>query len=310
MNRIIEIQNDGYYLSAARGFMVIEKKGETNARKIPLTDIGVLILSGVGCGLSTNLVMRLVEAGAGIVLCGANYHPAALILPVEGHHEQTGRIRQQIGASLPLRKRLWQTIVQSKIRHQAEILSRWAGRDEGLMELARRVGSGDSDNKEAQAARRYWPVLFGPTFRRNSKAGGTNALLNYGYAIIRAQMARSVAACGLHPALGIHHRNDANPFCLVDDLMEPFRPLVDHCVREIVEVRKEPPAELTPDIKRELADVLGLLLKGKRDIAVAPTHILRLCQSLVQSFAAKKESLVFPASILPVVSGGNDADDS
>ncbi len=310
MNRVIEIQSDGYYLSAERGFMVVEKKGEDEARKIPLTDIGVLILSGGGCGISTNLVIRLIEAGTGIVLCGANYHPAALIHPVEGHHAQTGRIRQQIDASLPLQKRLWQSLVQAKIRHQAEVLSRWAGRDEGLTELARRVGSGDPDNKEAQAARRYWPVLFGTKFRRDPKTGGINALLNYGYAVIRAQMARSVAACGLHPALGLHHQNDTNPFCLVDDLMEPFRPVIDHCVRTIVNGKKDTPAELTPDLKRQLAGVLSCLLKGKDDIAIVPTHILRLSQSLAQSLTAKQDSLIFPASILPEASGEDDADDA
>lgn len=310
MNRVIEIQNDGYYLSAERGFMVIEKKGEAEARKIPLEDIGVLILSGSGCGLSTNLVVRLLETGTGIVLCGANYHPAALIHPVESHHAQAGRIRQQIDASAPLQKRLWQALVQCKIRHQGEVLALWAGRDEGLTEFAKRVVSGDPDNKEAQAARRYWPALLGSSFRRDPKSGGINALLNYGYAIIRAQIARSVAACGFHPALGIHHQNDANPFCLVDDLIEPFRPLVDIRVREMLQDATEPPSELTPDIKRELAGILGLSLKGAEDSAALPTHILRLCQSLVQSYATKQENLIFPASILPVADSGDEADDS
>lgn len=310
MSRVIEIHNEGYYLSAERGFMVVEKNSKDETQKIPLADIGVLILSGGGCAISTNLVLRLIEAGTGIVLCGANYHPAALVYPIEGHHAQSGRIRQQIDVSQPLQKRLWQSLVQAKIRHQAEVLSRWTGCDEGLVELARRVGSGDPDNKEAQAARRYWPVLFGKEFRRDPKAGGINTLLNYGYAVIRAQMARAVAACGLHPALGLHHQNDANPFCLVDDLMEPFRPLVDDGVRRMVEGNEDTAVALTPDLKRQLAGILSLSLKGKEDMAAVPTHILRLSQSLVHSFTEKKNGLIFPISILPTDSGKDDAGDT
>lgn len=308
MNRVIEIQNDGYYLSSERGFMVLEKKGEDETRRIPLDDIGVLILSG-GCGLSTNLINRLVDAGVSIVLCGQNYHPHAMIQPVVGNQAQAGRIRQQMNASLPLQKRLWQTLIQVKIRHQGEVLERWTGRDEGLKELSKRVGSGDPDNKEGQAARRLWPALFGSDFRRDPALPGINAFLNYGYAIIRAQIARSVAACGLYPGLGVKHQNDFNPFCLVDDLIEPFRPLVDHTVRGMAD-KGEGKQELTPDIKRELAALLQIKLQGPEDKAILPTHVLRLCQSLTASFESGKDSLVIPLSILPVVDRENDPQES
>lgn len=306
MNRVIEIQNDGYYLSSERGFMVLEKKGE-DERRIPLDDIGVLILSG-GCSLSTNLINRLVDAGTSIVLCGPNYHPHAMIQPVVGNQAQAGRIRQQMNASLPLQKRLWQSLIQAKIRNQGEVLERWTGRDEGLRELAGRVGSGDPDNKEGQAARRLWPALFGSHFRRDPALPGINAFLNYGYAIVRAQIARSVAACGLYAGLGVKHQNEFNPFCLVDDLIEPFRPLVDHTVRGMAGNVGEKP-ELTPDTKRELAALLQIRLRGSEDKAVLPTHILRLCQSLTASFESGKESLVMPLSILPVVDQADDPEE-
>lgn len=308
MNRVIEIQNDGYFLSSERGFMVLEKKGEPEARHIPLDDIGVLILSG-GCSLSTNLINRLVDAGSAIVVCGANYHPHALIQPVVGNQAQSGRIRQQMNASLPLQKRIWQALVQAKICNQGEVLAQWNGNDGGLADLASRVGSGDPDNKEGQAARRHWPALFGPDFRRDPALPGTNALLNYGYAIVRAQVARSVAACGLYPGLGVKHENDQNPFCLVDDLIEPFRPVVDHTVRGLTLDCPEPP-ELTPQIKRELAAILQVRLRGREDTAILPTHILRLCQSLVTSFETGKNSLILPLSVLPVAEDSNDPEET
>ena len=157
------------------------------------------------------------------MLCGSDYLPTAWLWPVDGHHVQALRMRCQLGASRPLCKRLWQVVVKAKISQQKNVLDLLQFCDGGLGSLARRVKSGDPDNVEAQAARRYWPLLFGKEFRRERYGPFPNPFLNYGYTVLRAAMARAVVSAGLHPSLGIHHHNRANPMCLVDDLMEPFR---------------------------------------------------------------------------------------
>jgi CRISPR-associated protein Cas1 len=150
-----------------------------------------------------------------------------MMLPLDAHHVQTERHRAQVEASLPVKKRIWQAIISAKIAQQGHVLQHFTGDHDGLTPMARRVRSGDPDNLEAQAAQRYWPRLFGKDFRRDREADGVNALLNYGYAVIRAAIARAVVAAGLIPSLGVFHRNRANPFCLADDLLEAYRPFVD-----------------------------------------------------------------------------------
>jgi len=161
------------------------------------------------------------------MIAGQDHLPAGMMLPLDAHHVQTERHRAQVEAALPVKKRIWQSIVRTKIMQQACVLEHFTGSSEGLLPLARRVRSGDPDNLEAQAAQRYWPRLFGRAFRRDREAEGVNAILNYGYSVVRAAVARAVVASGLIPSLGVFHRNRANPFCLADDLLEAYRPFVD-----------------------------------------------------------------------------------
>jgi CRISPR-associated protein Cas1 len=154
-----------------------------------------------------------------------------MMLPLDAHHVQTERHRAQGEASAPTRKRIWQRLIAAKIAQQADVLVHFTGHHGGLLPLSKRVRSGDPDNLEAQAAQRYWPSLFGRDFRRDRDADGINALLNYGYAVMRAAIARAVVASGLIPSLGVFHSNRSNPFCLADDLLEPYRPYVDWRVR-------------------------------------------------------------------------------
>ena len=294
--RVVEISETGKHLSVSRGFLVVTAEKQELDR-VPLADILVLVISGVGNSLSTNVVNSLLENDVSIIFCGPNYHPLGLVWPLGSHHLPVQRLNLQISASNPLKKRLWQRLVQAKISNQAAVLDYFGAPDPALAGLAKRVGSGDPENCEAQAARRYWGLLMGPDFRRNTQGDGINSLLNYGYAVLRAATARAVAIVGLYPALGIHHHNQANPFCLVDDLMEPFRPLVDVYVKKI---HDRGVAEVTPDSKRELAGILNLDLTSHLGGSPLSNCLLRLAQSLVKSFESGKPELVLPLSPLPI----------
>ena len=294
--RIIEVQAPGQHLSVQRGFLIIRQEGEDKAR-LPLSDLDAVIIGGTGISLTAHVVQALEEHGALLVFTGKTHHPSHLVWPLAAHHQHHLRLHTQIAASGPLKKRLWQQVVQAKIRHQGQVLETLTGKDEGLQAFVRHVQSGDPDNKEAQAARRYWKPLLGTDFKRDPDGDEVNSLLNYGYAVIRAGMARAVAACGLHPALGIHHANQFNPFCLVDDLMEPFRPAVDYKVHALVQ---RGDTALTPESKRELVDVFYSDLKTADGASPLTTCMQKLAQSYMASLEAGKPSLVFPLEITPL----------
>jgi CRISPR-associated protein Cas1 len=208
---------------------------ETQTQTIPFADIAVLVTSHPQISF-TQAVLAGLAASRGILIVSNEKHlPAAMLLPLSTHSTQTERFARQAAVSLPTRKRAWQQIVQAKLRAQARLLEETTGADQGLRLMAGKVRSGDPDNLEAQAARIYWPALFGKdtsggAFRRDLEGEGVNVHLNYGYAVLRAIVARALCASGLHPSLGVHHHNRYDTFCLADDLMEPFRPLVDRVV--------------------------------------------------------------------------------
>lgn len=290
VGRVVEVASEGRHLARLRGLMTVSRNGVEDAR-VPLDDIGVLLCNARGLSYSNDLMTELARRGVAVVLCGANYLPTAWLWPLEGHHIQAMRMRCQLEASLPLRKRLWQRIVREKITQQSNVLELLQLSSAGIKALARRVRSGDPDNVEAQVARKYWPLLFGSSFRRDRYGGGPNPFLNYGYTVLRAAVARAVVAAGLHPSLGIHHHNRSNPMCMVDDLMEPFRPFVDYAaVRLVAEGRNE----LTPESKQTLAEVLTMDMHTERGTTPLQTCIERAAQSLAQSFEAGKPALVFP----------------
>ena len=197
----------------------------------PVEDLGMVIVDDVRATYTQSVFLELLEAGATVLVSGRNHLPTGLMLPLDAHHVQTERHRAQVAAKEPVKKRVWQAIIRTKIAQQAAVLTHFTGRDAGLAHMVGRVRSGDPDNLEAQAAQRYWPRLFGAVFRRDRDADGVNTLLNYGYAVIRAAVARAIVAAGLIPSLGVHHRNRSNPFCLADDLFEPYRPYVDWRVK-------------------------------------------------------------------------------
>lgn len=232
--RIVEIAEDGRYLHADRGFLVVESRGE-KLGQVPLDDIAAVIANAHGLIYSNQLLVVLAEREVPFVVCANNHNPVAVLWPLVGHHRQAERMDAQLAAEKPLQKRLWQQIVRAKITWQAHALKSIAQPYAPLSALVTKVTSGDAKNVEAQAARRYWPLMMGKGFIRDTEGEGTNSLLNYGYAILRAATARGVLAAGLHPGIGLHHSSPYNAMRLVDDLMEPYRPLVDKVVWQLLQ---------------------------------------------------------------------------
>jgi CRISPR-associated protein Cas1 len=296
IGRIVEIAQDGRHLSTLRGFMVVTAKREELGR-VPLDDIGTVLVNAHGVTYSNNLIIELAQRGAGMVLCGPNHAPVAWLWPIVGHHAQAARMLAQLAATKPLGKRLWQILIRSKIEQQGAVLRALSRRAEGFRLLARQVNSGDPENLEAQAARRYWPLLFGSDFRRNRDQPGLNGLLNYGYTILRSATARAVVSAGLHPSLGIHHRHRANDMCLVDDLMEPFRPLVD---LQVVRLYESGIVEVNMEAKEALAGLTAADMQTAKGVSPLGTCLERLATSLGQAFENGEAKLSLPLAPLPL----------
>jgi len=233
IDRIIEIANPAR-LSVRDAQLVIERpQGDQLVLPFttPIDEIAVLLLAHPQVTLSQAVLSRIAEAGGSVVTIDAKFLPASMQLPVQAHFLQTERFAKQMQLSLPTRKRLWQQIVRAKIRAQGELLKELHGSDEGLIAMSVRVRSDDVGNLEAQAARRYWSLVFGdPKFRRGSEEPNQNRHLDYGYTVLRATVARALCAAGLHPSIGLRHKNRYDAFCLAADVMEPFRPLIDRRV--------------------------------------------------------------------------------
>jgi len=234
----------------------------------PIEDMGVVIVDDVRATYTQSVFLELLAAGATVMITGRDHLPVGMMLPLGAHHVQTERHRAQVEASLPVKKRVWQSLVSAKIAQQGAVLIHFTGGHGGLLPLAKRVRSGDPDNLEAQAAQRYWPLLFGKDFRRDRNEESINAMLNYGYAVVRAAVARSIVASGLIPSLGVFHSNRSNPFCLADDLFEPYRPFVDWRVRLLV--NEAAGERLSLDDKAVRASLLSLftetvLVGGRRN---------------------------------------------
>lgn len=239
IKRIIDVSEPAY-LRTEKKQLLIDREGTTVAT-VPIEDLGVLILQHPAIAITQGCILRCQQNNVILVFCDERRLPYSVILPIaEGHSLHSKVLREQVQASLPARKRLWQQIVKRKIREQSATLQCFDLDSAPLRRLETLVKSGDPGNCEAQAARIYWRLLMGDSFRRDSDAPGVNALLNYGYAVMRAMTARALVGSGLHPALGLHHHNQYDGLCLADDLMEPFRPWVDFEVRQIAEQQSEP----------------------------------------------------------------------
>lgn len=263
IKRIVEISNPAR-LSLKNQQMVVDREGFDLAA-VPIEDIGVLILDHPQITHTQGLLAACSENNVALLVCSEKHLPSAILLPLEGNSLHSKIIAQQAQVTEPTCKRLWQAIVRAKIREQAKALLLSTGDDSPLPAYAKRVKSGDTENIEGQAARIYWQKLFGQDFRRDPKTPGINTLLNYGYAVMRAAVARAIVSTGLHPSLGLHHHNQYNSFCLADDLVEPLRPVVDLKVYELCKKLPEEPA-LTTENKRVLLETLSAdcVMNGQR----------------------------------------------
>lgn len=277
--------------------MTVKKNGE-RIGQVALDDIASLVINCHGATWSANLTARLSQRGAPIVICGSNHVPIALVWPIDGHYEQGRRMQAQAEASLPTKKRLWKALVQAKICAQADALDAVGKPSAAVRRLMKKVRSGDPDNVESVAARRYWPIMMGQDFRRDRRAGGINAMLNYGYMILRSATARSILAAGLHPSLAIHHQSRGTALRLADDLMEPFRPLVDGIVTRVVETTGD---DLDRDAKAALARVTALDLDGPKGASPLQTCLDRLATSLAQIYMKKRTRLEMPGPPLALI---------
>lgn len=284
LRKTLEFSTPGTRLSVAHRQLVVERPGRPKETR-PIEDLGVVIVDDACATYTQAVFLELLDAGATVLVSGRDHLPAGMMLPVAAHHAQTERHRAQVEAGEPVRKRAWQALVRAKIGQQGSVLTHFTGNDGGLASLARRVRSGDPDNLEAQAAQRYWPRLFDKSFRRERQADGVNALLNYGYAVVRAAVARAVAAAGLIPSLGVHHRHRGNPFCLADDLLEPYRPYVDWRVRLLAGNRDGPIPKLSErDTRAALLSLLNetIHIGGRREplLLALRTSAASLCRVL------------------------------
>ncbi|ABV92150.1 CRISPR-associated protein Cas1 [Dinoroseobacter shibae DFL 12 = DSM 16493] len=291
MDQIVDIATDGRHLSRDRGFLKVSE-GAREIGRIPLDQIAGVIVHAHGTTWTTSLLTELADRGAPVVLCGANHAPRSVLMPLDGHHAQGARLRAQWQARAPLVKQAWKQTVIAKIAMQAAALEAMGEPHAPVGMLARKVTSGDATNVEAQAARLYWPRMMGTEFRRDRTAPDLNALLNYGYTVLRAATARAVVAAGLHPTIGLHHSNRGNAFALADDLMEPFRPLVDCCVRGLA-ARNGP--QVDPAAKQSLARLIALDLPLGDSLTPVSVALGKLAISLGQSFESGTLDLALPA---------------
>ena len=304
IGRIVEIADDRRHLFVHRGFLVVrDTDGERKELgQVPLDDIAAVIANAHGLTYTNNLLVALAERGAPFVLCGANHNAVGMLVTLDGHHVQAKRIEAQIGATQPTHKRLWAAIVKAKLEQQAAALEAMGASTVPLQALVGKVRSGDPDNIEGQGARRYWTLLFGDDFRRDQCGEGLNALLNYGYTILRSAMARAVVASGLHPSLGLHHSNDANAMRLVDDLMEPFRPVVD---LKVWQLNRAGETMVTPETKRALVRVLYDDMQTTLGVTPVMVCMQRLATSLAQIYLGERPKLDLPLPGLPLSLAGS-----
>lgn len=299
IGRIVEIADDRRHLFLHRGFMVVQDtEGERKELgQVPLDDIAAVIANAHGLSYTNNLLVALAERGAPFVLCAANHNAVGMLLPIDGNFEQSRRIEAQIAASQPTHKRLWAAVVRSKLEQQAAALEAAGAPTAPLSALARKVKSGDPENMEAQGARRYWGLLFGNGFKRDQNGEGLNALLNYGYTVLRSATARAVIAAGLHPGIGLHHSHDNNAMRLVDDLMEPFRPVID---LKVWLLWRNGEQLVTPETKRALVRTLYDDMQSSVGATPVMVCVQKLATSIAQVYLGQRDKPDLPLPGLPL----------
>jgi CRISPR-associated protein Cas1 len=284
------------YLKTANDQLIINFPGDDERQEqIPIEDIGLLILDHSRITVTQPVMARLLEKNVALVTCDDTHHPAGMFFVLEGNTLQSQKHQAQVSASQPLKKQLWQQTVVAKIGNQAALIKEQRSGTGYLQNLTLKVKSGDSTNEEAKAAAYYWKRIFPEflQFKRDRFGAAPNNLLNYGYAILRAIVARAITGSGLLPTLGIHHRNQYNAFCLADDIMEPYRPFVDRVVCDIVRSNGRF-LEMTPTMKRMLLEIptIDVHLEGKKSPLMVA--VSRTTASLARCFEGEARKILYP----------------
>jgi CRISP-associated protein Cas1 len=282
------------YLKTTNDQLVIERK-EEESKQVPIEDLGLVILDHQQITISQALLAKLLANNVSVITCNETHHPAGLLLNLDGHTLQSQRFKDQLECSLPLKKQLWAQTVEAKIRNQAALLEERRIENKYLCALADTVKSGDAGNHEAKAALYYWSRFFPDflAFTRHREGPPPNNLLNYGYAILRALVARALVGSGLLPVMGIHHRNQYNAYCLADDIMEPYRPYVDRQVYQIVRNHGKF-LDLTPNMKKELLTIPSTDVRIDGQTSPLMNAVTRTTSSLAKCFAGEQRKILYP----------------
>lgn len=286
------------YVRTEREQLVLELDDHAASR--PIEDLGYVVVEHPRVRFSTPALQKLAAANVVVVFCGADYHPTSMLLPLDQHYTSGEHTRAQVAASKPLNKRLWQQTIKAKLRAQAQALDLVCDGGEALRRLARRVRSGDPDNVEAEGARRYWPKVFTGLlngFARDRMGESPNELLNYGYSILRSATARALVGAGLHPAFGIHHHSKYNAFCLADDLMEPYRPVVDLLVVGLLNAGVPSDGKLLVAHKRRLLEVTQVEVEQGGTRGALMVALQRSAWSLAGCFVGTHKRITYPDHI-------------
>jgi CRISPR-associated protein Cas1 len=283
------------YLKTKNEQLVVEMQDSGEAKECPIEDIGLLILDHQQITLTQALLAKLLANNTAVITCDPTHHPSGMLFNLDGHTLQSQKFQAQIEASIPLKKQLWQQTVIAKIENQAVLLKIQRENEKLLLTYAGQVKSGDSENHEAKAAAYYWKHIFPDflEFRRERYGPPPNNLLNYGYAILRATVARSLTASGLLPTLGIHHRNQYNAYCLADDIMEPYRPFVDKVVCNIIRINGKF-LEMTPKMKTELLGIPAMDVRIESQKSPLMNAVQRTTASLAKCYEGKARKLSYP----------------
>ncbi len=282
------------YLKTKTNQLIIEKQDDGELKTVPIEDIGLLILDHSQITITSGVIAKMLEKNVAIVTCDGSHHPTGLMLNLDGHTLQSRQFAAQVEATQPMKKQMWQQTITAKIYNQATLLKQQAKENKYLLNLAKDVKSGDPENHEAKAAAYYWKNIFPPSiaFRRDRYGMPPNNLLNYGYAILRAVVARNLVGSGLLPTLGIFHRNQYNAYCLADDIMEPYRPFVDSLVCTMIDPL-EPVFDLTPELKKTLLTIpaMDVFIDGQKSPLM--NAVQRTTASVAKCFEGKAKNIVY-----------------
>jgi len=293
IKRTLFISNP-FHVSTKLNQLVLKNKKTGEEKQTPIEDIGFIVFEHEECTFSLQAIQHLNANNVATIFCNEKHLPTSMLLNLESNDIQSQLFGHQINATEPTKKQLWQQTIKYKIRNQALLFERLGKPNEFLKRCAENVKSGDTRNEEAKASRFYWASLFEPLeFSRDRFGSPPNNLLNYGYAILRAGVARALAGSGLLPTLGIHHHNKYNAYCLADDIMEPYRPFVDRLVHDIIHDTHDY-AELTTDLKARLLSVLTIDININDSTSPLMVGLSQTTASLAECFAGGRKTIKYP----------------